>query len=144
MNLYFKLIVIIFTAFLLSACGDQDYPNAESDKYRLVWNDDPSSTITVIWDQLKGSNAKVCYGKEDNGRDYKDYPLMQEPTRKLLNYYGMNTYYAEIKNLEPDENYHFVIKDEFGVSNKYYFKTAPNKPPAPRKFCGEGLTNFRQ
>ncbi len=130
MNLYFKLIVIIFTAFLLSACGDQDYPKAESDKYRLVWNDDPSSTITVIWDQLKGSNAKVYYGKEDNGRDYKDYPLMQEPTRKLLNYYGMNTYYAEIKNLEPDENYHFVIKDEFGVSNKYYFKTAPNKPEA--------------
>jgi len=107
-----------------------NYKEAASDKYRLVWNDDPSTTITIIWDQLKGESPIVYYGKDDFGRNYAEYPFSQTPTRKLLNYYEMNTYYAEIKSLEPDQNYYFLIKDEFGVSKRYYFRTAPNTPKA--------------
>lgn len=122
------LLASLTLSFFISSCSKPVYQNALSDKYRLVWNDNPENTVTVIWDQLKEGNPKIYYGKEDFGRDYDEYPLSQEPTRKLLNYYGMNTHFAEIKGLEPDQNYYFVIKDEFGVSKRYYFRTAPDTP----------------
>jgi len=132
------LIVIIGIIFLTS-CQQIKHEPAASDKYRLAWNDDPTTTMTIIWDQLKDSDSRVHYGKEDFGRDFTKYPLTKEPTRKLLNTYEMNTHYAEIKNLEPDQNYYFVIKDEFGVSKRFYFKTAPDKPQA-FTFIGGGDT----
>ena len=42
--------------------------------------------------------------------------------------YGMNTHFAKLNNLDADENYYFVIKDSKGVSERYWFKTAPDKP----------------
>ena len=147
--MYFYYTRMIISVFLLSnllftTCQQPDHPKAKSDKYRLVWNDDPSSTITIIWDQLKGENPKVYYSKEDFGRDYEEYSLTQEPTRKLLNYYGMNTYYAEIKSLDPDQNYYFVIKDEFGVSKRFYFRTAPNTPKAFTFIAGGDTKSFEE
>ncbi|MCK5456836.1 MAG: fibronectin type III domain-containing protein, partial [Melioribacteraceae bacterium] len=133
MSLNYSKIYIslfLFTTILFYSCQQPVNEPAASDKYRLAWNDDPATTMTVIWDQLKGNDPKVYYGKEDFGRDYTEYPLTQEPTRKLLNNYGMNTYFSEIKDLEPDQNYYFVIKDEFEVSERFYFRTAPDKPKA--------------
>ncbi|MCK5145730.1 metallophosphoesterase family protein, partial [bacterium] len=101
---------------------------AASDKYRLVWNDDPTSTMTIIWDQLKGDEATVLYSKKDFGRKHRKYQNKQMPTRKLMNFYQMNTCYAKLANLEPDQTYYFVIKDKTGVSERYYFHTAPDKP----------------
>ena len=40
----------------------------------------------------------------------------------------MNTYYTKLENLEPDQAYYFVIKDSTGVSERFYFKTAPDRP----------------
>ena len=137
---YLSPFLFIIIGFFLLASGQQ--PNNEqaaSDKYRLAWNDDPATTMTIIWDQLKGNDSKVHFGKKDFGRDFSKYPLTQEPTRKLLNSYEMNTHYAELKNLEPDQNYYFVIKDEFGISKRFYFKTAPDKPQA-FTFIGGGDT----
>ena len=34
-------------------------------RYRLVWNDDPTTTITIAWDQLRGENPVVYYGEKD-------------------------------------------------------------------------------
>lgn len=127
-NILNSLLILLISFSVFTSCQEKEYKPAASDKYRIVWNDDPSSTITVIWNQLKGDGGKVYYGTKDFGREFEDYPLVQEPTRKLLHYYGMNTYYAEIKNLEADQNYYFVIKDEFGVSKRYYFKTVPDEP----------------
>ncbi len=139
-NKFISLFLIIIAASIILAFFQQaDYKPAASDKYRLAWDDDPATTMTIIWDQLKGNDSKVHYGKEDFGRDFEKYPLTQEPTRKLLNSYEMNTHFAEIKNLDPDQNYYFVIKDEFGVSKRYYFKTAPDKPQA-FTFIGGGDT----
>lgn len=132
-------LFIIIGAYLLASCQQPNYQQAASDKYRLAWNDDPTTTMTIIWDQLKESDSRVHYGKEDFGRDFEKYSFTQEPTRKLLNSYEMNTHYAELKNLEPDQNYYFVIKDGFGVSKRFYFKTAPDKPQA-FTFIGGGDT----
>ena len=119
---------LLLIVLLTSSCSNHTYKSVASDKYRIVWNDDPTSTITIIWDQFEEANQKVYYGKEDFGTEYSKYPLQQAPTRKLLDYYGMNTNYAEIKSLEADQNYYFVIKDDYGTSKRFYFKTAPDKP----------------
>ena len=114
----------------VTSCRQVPSDYAASDKYRLVWNDDPTSTMTIIWDQLIGDSSVVLYGKEDFGRQYWKYPNEQVPTRRLLDYYGMNTHYARLQNLEPDETYYFVIQDSVGVSERFFFRTAPNEPQA--------------
>ena len=142
---FFKLyFLLLLSSILFYSCQPAVYEQAASDKYRLAWNDDPSSTITIIWDQLSGNDPKIYYGKEDFGRDYTEYPLTQKPTRKLLNYYGMNTYYAEIKELESDQNFYFVVKDEFGVSERFYFRTAPDTPKAFTFIAGGDTKSFEE
>ena len=54
----------------------------------------------------------------------------------------MNTYYAEIKELESDQNYYFVVKDEFGVSERFYFRTAPDTPKAFTFIAGGDTKSF--
>jgi len=114
----------------LTSCRQVPEEHAASDKYRLVWNDDPTSTMTIIWDQLIGDSSVVLYGEEDFGREYWRYPSEQAPTRRLIDYYGMNTHYAKLRNLEPDQTYYFVIRDSVGVSDRFFFRTAPHEPKA--------------
>ncbi|MFC1620464.1 fibronectin type III domain-containing protein [Candidatus Neomarinimicrobiota bacterium] len=136
------IILIPATVFTLISCQLAPKEYAATDKLRLVWNDDPSSTMTIIWDQLKGDQSTVYYGKEDYGRKYWKYPNKQSPTRKLLNYYQMNTYYAELRNLEPDQTYYFVIQDSSGVGDRYYFRTAPDQPKAFTFIAGGDTKSF--
>jgi hypothetical protein len=42
----------------------------------------------------------------------------------------MSTHCAKLQNLEPDQNYYFVIKDNIGVSKRYWFRTAPDQHKA--------------
>jgi len=134
-----KLIVILVVFTTLMSCKQVPKEYAASDKYRLVWNDDPTSTMTIVWDQLTGDNPTILYSKEDFGRKYWKYENVQTPTRKLPDYYGMNTTYAKLENLEPDQKYYFVVKDEAGVSKRFYFITAPDKPK-PFTFIAGGDT----
>jgi len=139
-----KQVLAIVTLILIGSCllpSCQQVPKeyAASDKYRLVWNDDPTTTMTIIWDQLLESQVEVLYGKEDFGREYWKYPNQQKPIRKLPDFYEMNTYYTKLQNLEPAETYYFVLKDDIGVSNRYYFKTASNEP-SPFTFISGGDT----
>ena len=133
------ILFILIAIISLSSCIQVPTEYAASDKYRLVWNDDPMSNITIIWDQLEGDETTVFYGHEDFGRKYWKYQNKQTPTHKLINVYGMNTYYAKLENLEPDYTYYFVIKDSVGVSERFYFKTATNKPK-PFTFIAGGDT----
>ncbi len=73
---------VVLTALVLACCTSlpiRHVPTelAASDKVRLVWNDDPTSTITIIWDQLEGQEATVFYGKKDQGRKFWKYPNHQ-------------------------------------------------------------------
>jgi len=97
-------------------------------RYRLVWNDDPTSTITIAWDQLWGENPVVYYGEKDFNKKWKSYPNSQQPTRTIIGYRGMNTHFAKLMNLKPDQAYYFVIKDSEGIGKRYWFRTAPDKP----------------
>ncbi|KAA3655858.1 MAG: hypothetical protein DWQ10_16670 [Calditrichaeota bacterium] len=122
------VICIIYATPLFGENLPED--RAASDKYRLVWTDDPTSTMTVIWDQHKGNAASVHYGTKDFGRQYWKYGSSQEPQQRRWFYYGMNTFYTKLENLQADATYFFVIKDCTGVSDRFYFRTAPDTPEA--------------
>lgn len=98
---------------------------ASTDKYRLILNDDPATTITVAWNQISGNNAIVYYDTQDHGQNYAQYT--NQKTVDLVNTFrGMNNCFAKLTGLQANTNYYFVIKDEDGTSKRFWFKTAPN------------------
>ncbi|MCU0858436.1 MAG: hypothetical protein MUC65_08560 [Pontiellaceae bacterium] len=145
------LIFVVITVLSLTGCESVRRPagdpgvfaalekQAVADKYRLVWNDDPMSTMTILWDQLAGEAGTVYYGTKDCGRSYWKYPNRQNSESGMTGFFGMNTCCVRLKNLDADQTYYFVIKDEVGVSERFYFITAPKKPK-PFTFIAGGDT----
>lgn len=115
---------------------------AKTDKYRLILTSDPSSTITIAWNQVSGENPTVKYGIVDYGKDANSYPLSKTVDR-TENFRGMKNQFARIKNLKPNTYYYFVIKDSEGVSKRFYFKTAPNDKSRMSFIAGGDSRNNR-
>lgn len=132
--IYTFLISITFTA-----CTSTKPMAREHSKYRLVWTDDPTTTVTVGWDQGQGKNPVVHYGTEDFGQEWQMYPLSHVPTRTVPEYRGMNNYFATLRDLQPDQTYYFVINDSEYTSDRFWFITAPNQPK-PFTFIAGGDT----
>ncbi|MDN5213490.1 metallophosphoesterase family protein [Fulvivirgaceae bacterium BMA12] len=142
----FKIIVrlvsvtmpMILLVLLLQRCQTIPETFALSDKYRLVWRDDPTTNLTIAWDQHEDVNPVVMYGLRDHGRAFWKYKHSQKAER-VLEKYEMNTHFASLTDLKPDKAYYFVIKDDNGVSERYWFRTAPDKPK-PFTFVAGGDT----
>ena len=109
----------------LGATVEQD--RAAATRIRLVWARDPSSTITVSWDQPAGGSPVVHYGPEDFGRDGDAYPNSHTADR-VKKWKGMMNHHARLTGLRADTAYYFVIEDSEGVSDRYWFRTAPDSP----------------
>jgi len=105
---------------------------------RLVWNDDPSTTMSIIWDGMESQEVAVYYDTIDHDRKYWKYAHHQTPYR-VLDFYGMNTRYVNLVDLHPDKAYYFVVKDSAGLSARYWFRTAPDRPQ-PFTFIAGGDT----
>jgi len=143
MNIESKRTVILISSaiailLMTTSCHRVSEELSASDKYRLVWNDDPSSTVTIAWDQLEGETPVVLYDTNDFGRKDWKYTYTQTPNT-INEKYGMHTHFAKLSNLEADQNYYFLLKDSKGVSERYWFKTAPDKPK-PFTFIAGGDT----
>lgn len=108
-------------------------------RYRLVWNDDPTRTLTIAWDQVRGTDPVVYYGEKDFATNWQKYPFSQKPTRTSLGYRGMNSHFAKLTGLKPDQVYYFMIKDSEGIGRRFWFRTAPDKPQ-PFTFIAGGDT----
>ena len=124
------VICTLLIGISIIACTSTKPVAKEHSKYRLVWTDDPTTTVTVAWDQGQVENPAVYYGKEDFGRDWEKYPHSQNPTRIVAEYRGMNNHFATLRDLEPDQTYHFIIRDSEYTSDRFWFRTAPDKPKA--------------
>lgn len=110
--------------------------DAASDKFRVVWQENPDSEAKVIWDQVSGSAPIIHFGKLDHGQNAASYERSQTPESEVL-YKGMANNYATLTGLEADTNYYFVVQDSEGVSSRYYFRTAPDTKK-PFKFIQGG------
>lgn len=148
------VFVCVFAVFLLgTGCqrqlASESFTAASLDKIRLSWTDDPETTMTIGWDQFGGENPKVYYGTKDRGRRWKRYESSQGPTRQV-SHLNMDTRFCELKGLLAGTAYYFVIKDSEGVSERFWFRTAPGEPAAftcimggDTKFAGAALAAGR-
>ena len=100
---------------------------AKTDRYRTILRDDPATTIVVAWHQYDGPHAKIYYGPVDYGTDWRAYPESKDADEKE-HAKGMFNHFARLKNLRPDTDYYFVIRDDNSTSARMYFRTAPADP----------------
>jgi hypothetical protein len=124
------IIYTLLAGLTFYSCTSTRQLAKQASKYRLVWTDDPTTTVIVAWDQGQVKEPVVYYGTEDFGQEWDKYPVGQVPTRIVPDYLGMNNHFATLQNLEPDQTYYFVVKDSTYTSDRFWFKTAPDKPKA--------------
>ncbi len=133
------IAILLISGLAFQGCKQAPETKASSDKYRLVWTDDPTATITVAWNQIQAdTNPVVMYGTKDHGRKFWKYEGSKTADR-VLDKYDMHTHFAKLTGLTPGTAYYFVIKDDAGVSDRYWFRTAPDKPE-PFTFVAGGDT----
>lgn len=118
---------------------------ATTDKYRLVWSSDPSTAATIGWNQVDGNNPVVHFGTVDHGTNINEYANSQTPDRienddtlfevadaltgdfyEVSMTKSMNNHFVRLTGLQPDTKYYFVIADDNSVSQRFWFKTAPD------------------
>lgn len=98
-----------------------------TDKYRLVWRDNPATTICVQWNVISGSNSRVVYDEVDHGTNVASYAFVKAYDIQE-NYRGLNNTFARITGLKPNTKYYFLIVDDNSVSRRFWFMTAPDNP----------------
>jgi hypothetical protein len=126
MKQFMTLLLASISVFLLS-CNTIPEEVTEWPTLRLVWNDDPCTSMSIIWDGMNSQELAVYYDTIDHKRKYWKYAHHQSPYRQL-DYYGMSTRYVKLEDLHADKAYYFVVKDSAGVSARYWFRTAPDRP----------------
>ena len=116
---------------------------AETDKYRLILNNDPSSTITIGWNLKSGKNTIVYYDIADYGTDFEKYAFSKKVDRSV-SFRGMENQFARLTGLTPNTAYYFVVKDSKNCSNRYWFKTAPDDNSRLSFIAGGDSRNNRE
>ena len=99
---------------------------ANNDKYRLILNSDPSTTMMVAWNKISGSNPVVYYDTIDHGNNNHNLYAFSKTVDRSTSYKGMENQFASLTGLTPDTNYYFIIRDSQGNSDRFWFRTAPS------------------
>lgn len=139
-----KAIFLSATGFFLT--GGTQSALAEADKYRLVWNHDPATTITIGWCQNNTNNHYLRYGKTDNPSGWvranvdtiTDYQNEIHGSPDIL-----TSYFVNLEELTPDSAYYFQVCEEGGSCDQpSWFKTGSDTPQ-PFTFIagGDSRTN---
>ena len=111
----FMTLLLASISVIILSCNTIPEEVTELSTLRLVWNDNPCTSMSIIWDGMDSQEFAVYYDTVDYGRKYWKYAHHQSPYRKL-DYYGMNTRYVKLDELEADKAYYFVVKDSAGLS----------------------------
>mgnify|MGYP005666970769 CR=1 FL=1 len=129
----YKLLYALIFCFAFSAS------QAQTKYFRLTYNDDPSTTISIGWSGEKGT---VYYGTEDKGINYSEYPNSQEIDRTEFQR-GLNNHFVNLKGLNPATVYYFVVKDvNENLSQRFSFMTISDDPNIPISFINGGDTRL--
>lgn len=126
-----KIILILIINCLITLSL---YPATR--RVRASYRTDPSTTISIGWDQYSGSSPVLYYGTVDNGINWNLYTLQATPV--LTTTEGeMNNTFVRLSGLTPNTIYYFVIKDSEGAGQRYSFQTISNNPTQPLSLiCG--------
>ncbi|MFK7852276.1 MAG: FN3 associated domain-containing protein [Akkermansiaceae bacterium] len=112
--------------------------SAKTDKYRVIWNSSPESSITIAWCQVDGEEPKVNYRIAGS----KDSSKVQKADRET-SYLELNSRFARLTGLQPDTSYEFIITDSNSTSETLKFKTAPTGEASFSFVAGGDSRNHR-
>ena len=141
-NLIFQIPILIMLFFALSVTN----VFGETSEYRLVWTDDPATTMTIGWTQTGGSDPHVVAGSKPDGSDWVRMEVdFQTTFDNTLHTEGslLTSNFITAKGLKPDTAYYFEVKDSDGSSEPMWFKTAPDSPQ-PFVFIAGGDSRTNQ
>lgn len=113
-----KISSILYCLSLSILLSSSVSTNAQTDKYRLAYRDDPATTVVIGW---SGNYAEVCYDTIDHGKNWELYSFRHGADRSV-EYKEMSNHFARLTGLKPKATYYFVVKSNI-VSNRFYFKT---------------------
>lgn len=113
--------VLLFILFLFLS----NLLSAATEKYRIMWREDPSSTICIGWSQVSGGAATVYYDTTDHGGNLSAFRYSRGVDRSI-NHKGMDHRFSRINGLKANTAYYFYIEDADGSSQVFWFKTAPD------------------
>ncbi len=99
---------------------------AKVSRIRLAWQEDPTSTLTLGWHQESGEAVAVHYQVARRGVDRPDEGWAKVTEFRSENYMEMENRFAYLKDLKPDTDYQFAIRDSEGVTEVFHFRTAPD------------------
>lgn len=102
---------------------------AASDKFRLVWTDDPSSTMTIGWRQTAAAFSNLQYRQKGLLEAWTSETSYTE--RSFVNTVNgvsdsLNNTFVKLSGLLPNTDYEFRVCDSKGCTENYmWFRTAP-------------------
>ncbi|MEZ4931006.1 MAG: metallophosphoesterase [Saprospiraceae bacterium] len=100
---------------------------AKSERFRIVWQDNPSTAAVIAWDQVSGEHPVLHLDINDYGDDANSYAVKKQADQVLVAK-GMNNHFVRLTGLLPNRSYYFLVKDSEGQSRQLFFTTAPNTP----------------
>lgn len=115
-NVLLIFIFIILLSYSLSA---------NTRYYRVMWNQNPSTSMVIGWDQVNGQTASVYYDTVDHGTNVALYANQANVSQSNTSY-GMNNNFVRLTNLQPNTAYYFIVVDNNSQSARMWFKTTPN------------------
>lgn len=110
---------------------------ANTDDYRIMWHDDPATSMVVGWNQIDGNNPVVYFDIVDHGTNVAAYAFNNGVDRNVTAY-GLNNNFSRLTNLSPNTIYYFVIQDDNSVSQRFWFKTMPDQQTERLSFLAGG------
>ncbi len=135
-------LVLAFSPLLSLHAEDTGPTRSATNKYRLVWTGDPTTTATFAWNQLEGKPGTLHFGEKDHGTNFDAYSESQK-TDRVSEFDGMRNCFVRLSNLKPDTVYYLCVRDKKGVSPRFYFQTAPEKSKPFTFVAGGDSRNFR-
>jgi acid phosphatase type 7 len=134
---------------MLISCEKQTTQNYENGPVqpRVIFNENPMTAAVVSWTTLYHSNTnKIYYDtvRREANKDLYSYSLATSRSGKVTlkpmdiqegvpeGWY----HHAELTDLQPGTAYYFVLESDGGLSDEFYFITAPENPENIKLLAG--------
>jgi hypothetical protein len=100
-----------------------------------MFNSNASYEATIAWNQLSGENPTLHFDTVKPSEFNFSHSVSIETSNKAK---SMNTHFARLTNLKPDQKYYFSIKYSEGYSIIYHLSTVPDVPTERLSFIAGG------
>ena len=124
---YMRLISLLalFLALSLTAVA-KAYGPTEPRQIVLTWQHDPATSMTLTWRTDTEGEKSLVYFSSDESLDIEDYERLEAQTFTFEETAGW-IHSAELTDLMPGATYWAVLETDGSRSDKFSFRTAPEK-----------------